>query len=118
MKARFVLKWAGDGKGGLRAKARLVLQGFSDPDLLNGELDTSSPTLGRSSRQIMLALMSLLGWSATVADVTTAFLQGDPQLCELWARLPKDAYDILNVPHGSQMKLVKPLYRQPGTPRA
>eukprot|EP00435_Cladocopium_sp_Y103_P059868 s1590_g21.t1 len=45
MKARFVLKWAGDGKGGLRAKARLVLHGLSDPDLLNGELDTSSPTL-------------------------------------------------------------------------
>jgi len=46
MKARFVLKRAGDGNGSLRAKARLVLQGLSDPDLLNGELDTSSPTLG------------------------------------------------------------------------
>ena len=48
MRARFVLKWAADGKGGLKAKARLVLQGFSDPDLLQGQLDTSSHTLSRS----------------------------------------------------------------------
>jgi len=118
MKARFELKWAGDGKGGLRAKARLVLQGFSDPDLLNGELDTSSPTLGRPSRQVMLSLMSLSAWTATVADVTTAFLQGDPQQRELWAKLPKDACDALNMPHGSLMRLVKPLYGQPDAPRA
>ena len=39
MTARFVLKWTSDG----RAKARLVLQGFGDPDLLRGELNTSSP---------------------------------------------------------------------------
>ena len=118
MKARFVLKCAGDGNGGLRAKARLVLQGLSDPDLLNGELDTSSPTLGRSSRQVMLSLMSLLTWTATVADVTTAFLQGDPPQRELWAKLPKDACDILNIPHGSLMRLIKPLYGQPDAPRA
>ena len=118
MKARFVLKWAGDGKGGLRAKARLVLQGFSDPDLLNGELDTSSPTFGRPSRQVMLSLMSLSAWTAAVADVTTAFLQGDPQQRELWAKLPKDACDALNMPHGSLMRLVKPLYGQPDAPRA
>ena len=31
LKARFVLKWADDGKGGTKAKARLVLQGYSDP---------------------------------------------------------------------------------------
>ena len=37
-----------DGKGGLKAKTRLVLQGFSDPDLLQGSLDTSSPTLART----------------------------------------------------------------------
>ena len=92
MKARFVLKWANDGKGNLKAKARLVLQGFSDPDLLSGKLETSSPTLNRSSRQVMLSIMSILGWSAAVADVSTAFLQGDPQQRELWARLPKDVH--------------------------
>jgi len=118
MKARFVLKWANDGKGNLKAKARLVLQGFSDPDLLSGKLETSSPTLNRSSRQVMLSIMSILGWSAAVADVSTAFLQGDPQQRELLAKLPKDACQILNVPAGSLMKLVKPIYGQADAPKA
>ena len=118
MKARFVLKWANDGKGNLRAKARLVLQGFSDPDLLSGKLETSSPTLNRSSRQVMLSIMGILGWSAAVADVSTAFLQGDPQQRELWARLPKDACQIMNVPAGSLMRLVKPIYGQADAPKA
>ena len=118
MKARFVLKWANDGKGNLKAKARLVLQGFSDPDLLSGKLETSSPTLNRSSRQVMLAIMSIMGWTATVADVSTAFLQGDPQRRELWAKLPKDACQLLNVPAGSLMKLVKPIYGQADAPKA
>ena len=48
--------------GNPRAKARLVLQGFSDPDLLRGELDTSSPTLSRSSRQILLANLQILAY--------------------------------------------------------
>ena len=64
MKARFVLKWAADGKGGLKAKARLVLQGFSDPDLLNGALDTSSPTLARTSRQVLLAISQVSAGNA------------------------------------------------------
>ena len=118
MKARFVLKWANDGKGNLKAKARLVLQGFSDPDLLSGKLETSSPTLNRSSRQVMLAIMSIMGWTAAVADVSTAFLQGDPQRRELWAKLPKDACQLLNVPAGSLMKLVKPIYGQADAPKA
>ena len=60
MKARFVLKRTVDSKGNLnpRAKARLVLQGFSDPDLLRGGLDTSSPTLNRTSRQVLLSISS------------------------------------------------------------
>jgi hypothetical protein len=62
--------------------------------------------------------MSLLTWTATVAAATTAFLQGDPPQRELWAKLPKDACDILNIPHGSLMRLVKPLYGQPDAPRA
>ena len=118
MKARFVLKWATDAKGQPRAKARLVLQGFSDPDLLRGELDTSSPTLGRTSRQTTLALATILGWSLWVSDVATAFLQGDPQERVLWAKIPKDACQLIGVPAGTLMRLLKPLYGQADAPRA
>ena len=79
MRARFVLKWVTDQNGNPRAKARLVLQGFSDPDLLQGSLETSSPTLSRIGRQVLLAVAVNEGWSKFIADVSTAFLQGDRQ---------------------------------------
>ena len=72
LKARFVLKWADDGKGGTKAKARLVLQGYSDPDLLSGSLETSSPTLNRTSRQVLLSIGVLNQWEFLCADVATA----------------------------------------------
>ena len=71
MKARFVLKWTGDD----RAKARLVLQGFGDPDLLQGEPNTSSPTLSRSSRgNVCLRQQHAWRGSCSFSDVSTAFL--------------------------------------------
>ena len=117
MRARFVLKWAADGKGGLKAKARLVLQGFADPDLLQGQLDTSSPTLSRSSRQVIIAISEVLSWERWTADVATAFLQGDPQQRILWARIPKDACELIGVPPGTLTRLIKPLYGQADAPR-
>ena len=48
MKARFLLKWRVGADGKSEAKARLVLQGFNDPDALAGELATSSPTATNS----------------------------------------------------------------------
>ena len=44
MKARFILKWRTKDDGTMEAKARLVIQGFNDPDALDGKLETSSPT--------------------------------------------------------------------------
>ena len=117
MKARFVLKWSADNNGNPRAKARLVLQGFSDPDLLRGELDTSSPTLSRSSRQILLAIATCKSWLIFISDVATAFLQGDPQKRILWARIPKDACQLIGVPAGTLMRLLKPIYGQADAPR-
>ena len=117
MRARFVLKWAADGKDGLKAEARLVLQGFADPDLLQGQLDTSSPTLSRSSRQVIIAISEVLSWERWTADVATAFLQGDPQQRVLWARFPKDACELIGVPPGTLMRVIKPLYGQADAPR-
>ena len=118
LKARFVLKWADDGKGGTKAKARLVLQGYSDPDLLSGSLETSSPTLNRTSRQVLLSIGVLNQWEFLCADVATAFLQGDKQTRELWCKLPRDACTLLNIKPNSLMRLLKPIYGQADAPRA
>ena len=99
-------------------KARLVLQGFSDPDLLRGALETSSPTLSRISRQILLAISINEGWSKFTADVNTAFLQGDKQPRLLWRRVPADACRLMGCPPGTRVKLLKPLYGQADAPRA
>lgn len=113
MKAQFVLKWTGDG----RAKARLVLQGFGNPDLFYGDLDISSPTLARTSRQILLALMTCLHWRSFVSDMATTFLQGNPQTRILWAKIPKDACLLIGISSGTLIRLLKPIYGQADVPR-
>ena len=118
MKARFVLKWVTDNAGNPKAKARLVLQGFADPDLLQGAWETSSPTLSRTSRQTLLAIACNEHWSKFTADVSTAFLQGDKQARLLWCRIPADACKLMGCPAGTHMKLLKPLYGQADAPRA
>ena len=91
MRARFLLKWRTGEGGQPDAKARLVLQGFRDPDALEGKLETSSPTATRMARQMLFSIASVSDWSLYVADAATAFLQGKPQERVLFVRLPADA---------------------------
>ena len=62
MKMRWVLtfKVLDHNPSKIKAKARLVLLGYSDPDLL--ELQTSSPTMTRRSRQLLLNLCTHQRW--------------------------------------------------------
>ena len=61
----------------VKAKARIVLLAFTDPDL--GELETScAPTLTRRSRQLLLGLSMHRRWHQVKADAKRAFLQGGP----------------------------------------
>jgi len=45
--SRMILKWSKNSDGSPRAKARLVVRGYSDIDALEGNLETSSPTTSR-----------------------------------------------------------------------
>ena len=117
MRARFVLKWRPGPDGTPEAKARLVLQGFKDPDALSGNLQTSSPTAMRVTRQTLLTIAAVEGWPLAVADVKTAFLQGKPQGRALYVKLPADAAHMLGIPDTPFMRLVKPMYGQVDAPR-
>ena len=55
LKAHFILKWTKWSNGEPRAKARLITQGFKDPDALSGQLSTDSPTLSRIGRNYILS---------------------------------------------------------------
>ena len=70
VRMRWVLTYKDTGA----AKARIVLIGFEDPDL--GELVSSSPTMCRRTRQLILQYAAQRGWKCLKADVKSAFLQG------------------------------------------
>ena len=100
-----------------RAKARLVVQGFKDPDALDGSLQTSSPTALRTTRLSVLLYSQINNWPLFTADVSTAFLQGKGSDRNLWVLLPPDACQILGYPKGTRMKLKKSMYGLSDAPR-
>ena len=83
MRCRWILSWKAangtekpcDVKDGQKAKARLVVVGFEDPDI--GELSSDAPTLTKDGRQMVLQLVSSNKWELLSFDVSTAFLRGD-----------------------------------------
>ena len=122
LKAHFILKWSTNADGSPRAKARLITQGFRDPDALSGSLRTNSPTLTRLSRGMILSISSLMSWTTFTSDISTAFLQGKPHHKDrtLWIKLPRDACQILGLPttESKLMQLKKPMYGLCDAPRA
>ena len=68
--ARMLLTWSKNPDGSPRAKARLIVRGFSDVDALQGQLETSSPTTMRLSRNVLLSLASNMSWTLWTADVS------------------------------------------------
>ena len=57
MKMRFVYTWKSDG----RAKSRLVLQGFSDPDMETQR--SNAPTISRRGRMLFFAACARYGFA-------------------------------------------------------
>ena len=123
LRCRWVLTWKQldsidaqkEGKT-RKAKARLVVRGFEDPDLT--ELARDSPTLQKESRALILQLCASRRWTIKSFDIRTAFLRGsrrdnrvlaiDPppemrqhmQLKETEVgELLKSAYGLVNAPY-------------------
>jgi hypothetical protein len=74
MNMRWVLTFKGNGA----AKARLVILGFQAHNIC--EVETSSPTMGKVGRNMLLALCAALNLKLQAGDVTSAFLQTDESL--------------------------------------
>ena len=71
------MRWVVTTKDSGDMKARLVVQGITDPAL--GRLRTESPTCSRRARQVFLALTASLRLKMHRGDVKAAFLQGDEE---------------------------------------
>ena len=60
---------------GQKPKARLIIKGYQDTDLLL--LRRDSPTLSTQNRNLLPSLTAAHRWRAYVGDIKTAFLNGD-----------------------------------------
>lgn len=119
MKSRWVLtfKSVDNDPHSVKAKARIVLLGYSDPDL--GSLSTSAPTLTRRSRQLLFGLSTHRRWSVTKADAKSAFLQGGPtqQGREVFIVPVPELSEALGLPPGEGAKLLRAAYGLVSAPR-
>jgi len=118
MKMRWVLTFkATDDPKTVKAKARLVVLGFTDPDL--GAEDVRSPTLSRRGRQALLQLSSHRKWQTWKADAKAAFLQGrSSQLRRQIFGMPvSELQEAMGLPRGQAIQFLKAAYGLTVAPR-
>jgi hypothetical protein len=120
---RWVLTWKPieDDQGkdiGHKAKARLIIKGFQDPDLLHIKRD--SPTLATSSRNMILAIASTNQWQIEVGDIKTAFLNGDKteEVRQIFADPPPEVRARLGMKDNEFLRVLKAIYGLLHAPKA
>ena len=110
------MRWVITRKPDDSLKARLVIQGFTDPQL--GAKPIASPTVSRRGRQLFLTVAGSLRMKVFKGDAKTAFLQGsvgDQALhCEPIAELAQ----ALGLEHHQCVRLRKSVYGLIDAPRA
>ena len=104
--------------GETKAKARLVVKDFTDPDLT--DIRSESPTHSRFSRQLILQLSASRGFRLRKGDVKTAFLSGDREEArrDVHAEPPQETRDKLQITREQVLKLETAVYGLRNVPRA
>ena len=86
LQCRWILVWkpvettSNDGSSTsttYKAKARLVVLGYLDPELES--IPRDSPTLGKQSKMLILQMIACQRWNVRSFDIKSAFLQGKTQ---------------------------------------
>ena len=105
MRCRWVLTWKPpEHEGGARrAKARLVVLGFEDPDLQT--VPNDAPTLGKDARQLLLQKVVSNRWRLINFDISSAFLQGQGDGRLLGVKPPEEIQKALGMKRGDQCQL-------------
>ena len=101
----------------VKAKARIVILGFSDPD--QEFLDKAAPTLSRRSKMLLLNLACHRHWRTIKADAKAAFLQGsESQRSRGVFALPvKELGDKMNCGPKDTVRLLRAAYGLVSAPR-
>lgn len=103
---------------GRKAKARLIIRGFEDPNLLH--LQRDSPTLSVQSRNLMLSLCAHNRWPIWAGDIKTAFLNGNklPVEKQLFGDPPSEVREELGMKEHEVLRIQKVIYGLLHAPRA
>ena len=122
MGMRWILTWKPqtDENGvvtGRKPKARLIIKGFQDPDLLRIQRD--SPTLSTLGRNTLFTLTSLFGWELFLGDIKTAFLNGDETELNrnIYGEPPDDVKEYLGMKSQDLFRIKKAIYGLLNAPR-
>jgi hypothetical protein len=83
-------------------RARLVVRGFEE----DTNVPKDSPTVGKSTVRVFLAIAANKGWTVKTTDIKSAFLQSQPLERDVFLTPPKEA----RVPPGRVWHLRKCLY--------
>ena len=110
------MRWVIIRKSDDSLKARLVIQGFTDPQL--GAKPTASPTVSRRGRQLFLTVAGSLGMKVFKGDAKTAFLQGSVVDQELHCEPIAELAQALGLEHHQCVKLRKSVCGLIDAPRA
>ena len=121
---RWVLSWktvTDETNGsivGHKPKARLIIRGYQDPDILH--LKRDSPTLNTQKRNMILGLAACHGWSCFVGDVKTAFLNGDNTEAarQIFAEPPEEVKHMLGLKPHELFRIMKAVYGLLHAPKA
>ena len=98
-----------------RAKARLVVLGYMDPQITNVVRD--SPTLSREGRHTILQCLAAYQWELTSFDIKTAFLRGKADESNpLAMEPPKELRQKLNLSEQQVCALVGNAYGRVDAP--
>ena len=111
MRARWVLTWKSTGK----AKARLCVLGFEDPDLT--EVPRDSPTLSAASEALIMQWVASHKYRLISGDIKTAFLSGDEDIRNIFISPPDDVRQMLNLDHVTVLRLRKAVYGLVNAPK-
>ena len=97
LSSRWILTWKEDlnAPSGRKAKARLVVKGFQDPDI--DVLNSDSPTVTRDARMLLLQTISSKQWVVQSFDITTAFLRGRSDDRELAMEAPPELKQLMGM---------------------
>ena len=116
MRCRWIFTWKPPAPGTTeeRAKARLVIRGFEDPQL--STIASDAPTLTKDGKQLILQQVASRGWTMVNFDISTAFLKGEGDCRKLGIHAPVELQQAIGLQEGEQCGLLGGAYGRADAP--